>query len=359
MHSFFAKKSTAAGDGAEKKVVKKSNFEERKPWVEKYRPNKVDEVVSQNEIVAVLKKVLEGADLPNILFYGPPGTGKTSAALALCKQMFKTQEVMKDRVLEMNASDERGIAVVRTKIKEFAQRAVAPTSLSGQCASIKIIILDEADAMTHAAQAAMRRIIETYSSTTRFFLICNYISRIIAPLTSRCAKFRFKPLPVDDQLTRLKFICQNENVTADDNALTTLINLCEGDLRKSVGYLQALASTQQTIDGEFLRQVTGSIADDMLDRTLKNLSTASKPTVYTMTENIMREGYSAKQFMHQLLNRLIDHEYLTDMQKAEIFEKMSVCEMRLINGANEFLQLLDLFFCVQTQFVNPKSMGRV
>jgi len=150
--------------------------------------------------------------VPHLLLYGPPGTGKTSTILALAKELFG-HEFFKHRVIELNASDERGIAVVREKIKKFAQRKIAKhPDANFNCPAIQIVILDEADSMTIDAQAALRRIIEQYSANTRFAIICNYISKIIDPLTSRCVKFRFSPIAREAQIERLKHICEKEQV---------------------------------------------------------------------------------------------------------------------------------------------------
>ncbi|PAV57917.1 hypothetical protein WR25_23821 [Diploscapter pachys] len=320
------------------------------PWIEKYRPKKVDDVAYQDEVVAVLKKVLGGADLPHLLFYGPPGTGKTSAALAMCRQLFKTPEVFRDRLLELNASDERGIQVVRTRIKEFSQRSIGPSSLGGSVGQMKIIILDEADAMTSVAQAAMRRTIEKYSHTTRFILICNYISRIIDPLTSRCAKFRFKPLPVEKQLERLQFICKEEKVNLDEEALKTLVQLTEGDLRKAVTYLQSLASSNTAVDSAFIRNITGRIDDQVIDDILAVLRSKDVNAVIKLTEKLRQQGYGGRQIILQLYEPLLTTDDLTDMCKAEVFEKMAEIECRLMDGADDFLQTMSLLVAIHEQY---------
>eukprot|EP01124_Arcella_intermedia_P003465 TRINITY_DN11915_c0_g1_i1.p1 TRINITY_DN11915_c0_g1~~TRINITY_DN11915_c0_g1_i1.p1 ORF type:complete len:233 (-),score=42.48 TRINITY_DN11915_c0_g1_i1:113-811(-) len=175
------------------------------PWVEKYRPKTVDDISHQEEVVKTLKKSLETGNLPHLLFYGPPGTGKTSTILAIAHQLYG--EDVAERVLELNASDERGIDIIRNKVKRFSSLAVSKDP------PYKLIILDEADMLTTDAQNALRRTMEHFSKVTRFCIICNYISRIIEPLTSRCAKFRFKSLGLSNIETRLEHISQQENIS--------------------------------------------------------------------------------------------------------------------------------------------------
>ena len=174
------------------------------------RPSKIDEVSHQSEVVSALNQSIKTGQVPHLLMYGPPGTGKTSTVLAMAMELFGKQ-FYKKRILELNASDERGIAVVREKVKKFAQRKIAKNP-EFDCPPIQIIILDEADSMTVDAQAALRRIIEAYSTNTRFCIICNYISKIIDPLASRCVKFRFSPINAASQKERLQMICKNENI---------------------------------------------------------------------------------------------------------------------------------------------------
>ena len=190
------------------------------------RPSKVEEISHQIEVVSALRQSVLTGQVPHLMFYGPPGTGKTSTILALAKELFG-HEFFKQRVTELNASDERGIAVVREKIKKFAQRKIArhPDGRTN-VPPIQICILDEADSMTTDAQAALRRIIEQFSSTTRFCIICNYISKIIDPLASRCVKFRFSPIAKEAQMERLKLICDREGVqVSGDDVFNSLIDI--------------------------------------------------------------------------------------------------------------------------------------
>merc|ERR1711934_1109631 len=211
---------------------------DNRPWTEKYRPKTMDDVSHQDEVVGTLKACLDGGSFPHLLFYGPPGTGKTSTVLAIAKDLFGDQ--FSKRVLELNASDERGISIVRGKVKDFARVAVG-----SQGPKFKIIILDEADAMTPDAQSAMRRTMEEYSTVTRFCLVCNYVSRIIEPLASRCAKFRFKPLPQAAICDRLEMICKNEGVSCDADVLNAVNKVSGGDLRKAITFIQGVSRLSQ------------------------------------------------------------------------------------------------------------------
>src|SRR6195952_5799071 len=179
-----------------------------------------------------------------MLFYGPPGTGKTSTVLALAKELYGP-ELIKTRVLELNASDERGISIVREKVKDFARMQLSNPSAAYRaqrpCPPYKIVILDEADSMTQDAQSALRRTMETYSKITRFCLICNYVTRIIDPLASRCSKFRFKSLDQGNAKRRVEEIAEKEGVVLEEGAVDALIRCSEGDLRKAITFLQSAA----------------------------------------------------------------------------------------------------------------------
>uniref|UniRef100_A0A8C9TTI5 Replication factor C (activator 1) 4 n=1 Tax=Scleropages formosus TaxID=113540 RepID=A0A8C9TTI5_SCLFO len=302
------------------------------PWVEKYRPKCVDEVAFQEEVVAVLKKSLEGADLPNLLFYGPPGTGKTSTILAAARELYGP-ELYRQRVLELNASDERGIQVIREKVKNFAQLTAAGTRTDGKpCPPFKIIILDEADSMTNAAQAALRRTMEKESRTTRFCLICNYVSRIIEPLTSRCSKFRFKPLGDQVQEERLLEICEKENLKYTKEGIGALVRVSEGDLRKAITFLQSAArlNGDKEITESDVTEIAGVVPSKMIQNLLSICYKSTFDKLEIAIKNIIDEGYAAMQIIHQLHDTIID-ESLNDQQKSVITEKMAV-SIRLLNS---------------------------
>lgn len=260
-----------------------------------------------------------------MLFYGPPGTGKTSTILALAKELYGP-EMIKSRVLELNASDERGISIVREKVKNFARQQLT-NPLPGSkdkypCPPFKIIILDEADSMTQDAQSALRRTMETYSKITRFCLICNYVTRIIDPLASRCSKFRFKSLDQGNAKLRLEEIAETEGVPLEDGVIDTLIRCAEGDLRKAITYLQSAArlvgaGTQKDQEGDEAmdvdkKAVTVKIIEDIAgvipDKTIEGLVEAIRPktsgnsyqAISKSVEDLVADGWSAGQVVNQV-----------------------------------------------------------
>lgn len=357
MHAFLKTGKLGDGSASSSGVTGKKAAGKKPPipWVEKYRPRTVEEVVYQEEVVAVLKKTLEGADLPNLLFYGPPGTGKTSTILAAARQLFG--DIFRQRVLELNASDERGIQVVRERIKNFAQTTVSATRPDGRpCPPYKIVILDEADSMTRPAQSALRRTMETQSRTTRFCLVCNYVTRIIEPLTSRCSKFRFRPLAQDVLLERLSFICKSEGVTCDKDVLQRLIETSEGDLRRAITTLQSTARLRagEDVRNRDVLDVTGVVPDDLIDKLLDACTKDSYEGLKECLSLALIEGYSANQIIGQLHDRVVVHTEMKDMQKATICHKLAVCESRLLDGGDEFLQLLDLSCTIMKQMCHAK-----
>lgn len=307
-----------------------------------------------------------------MLFYGPPGTGKTSTILALAKELYGP-ELVKTRVLELNASDERGISIVREKVKDFARMQLTnpPAGYKARypCPPFKIIVLDEADSMTQDAQSALRRTMETYSKITRFCLVCNYVTRIIDPLASRCSKFRFKSLDQGNAGRRLREIAAAEGVPIEDDAVDALIRCSEGDLRKAITYLQSAArlvgaskaaknddsegNDKMDVDG-LDRKVTVKIIEDIAgiipDRTIDGLVKAIKPhkggetyqSVAKVVEDMVMDGWSAGQVVTQLYQAVIYDETIPDEQKNRIVGVFSEVDKRLVDGADEHLSILDL-----------------
>eukprot|EP00775_Hariotina_reticulata_P013628 gene13628-13754_t len=331
------------------------------PWVEKYRPRNVNEVAYQDEVVQTLKKSLETANLPHLLFYGPPGTGKTSTALAIARQLYGP-ELMKTRVMELNASDERGINVVRQKVKAFAAASVGQPVPGYPCPPYKLLILDEADSMTQDAQNALRRTMEAYSKVTRFCFICNYVSRIIEPLASRCAKFRFRPLHQEVMSDRVHYICKAEGVELDADAFKLLAQVSAGDLRKAVTTLQsAVRLAGSKVTRQAILDVAGQVPPEVIQQLLEACGTSSYQRVQQQVTDMIAEGYPAQQVLLQLQALVVPNTasgaaagqpaQLSDKQRSIICELLAEADKDLVDGADEFLQLLNVAGSTQAALI--------
>lgn len=310
------------------------------PWVEKYRPRSIGEVAHQEEVVQTLQHALSSGNLPHLLFYGPPGTGKTTSALAIVRQLFGP-ELCKARVLELNASDERGIGVVRDKIKNFAANSVGQGVAGYPCPPFKVIILDEADSMTGDAQNALRRTMETYSRVTRFVFICNYVSRIIEPLASRCAKFRFKPLQGDVINERINHICAAEGVAMGEGALEALSRVSGGDMRKAITTLQSAVRLRGSpVQPATILDVSGSVPPSAAQGLLAAARSPQFARVQAAVTDLIADGYPAQEILLQLQAALLQDAGAADSAKGKILVRLSEADKSLVDGSDEFLQLL-------------------
>jgi len=300
-------------------------------WVEKYRPRKLHEVVGQKHIVERLSAYVKTRSMPHMLFAGPAGSGKTTCAIALARELYG--DGWRDNLIELNASDERGIDVVRGKIKDFARAA----SISGT--DFKIIFLDEADALTSDAQAALRRTMERNTQTCRFILSCNYSSKIIEPIQSRCAVLRFKPLSEADVKHYLKRIAQAENVDITEDGLSAIITLAVGDLRKATNTLQVAASLGRKIDQDTVFESTENIKPseikDLLTVALGGNFTAARSR---LDELVARHGLSGEDIIAGIHRAVFDLPVDEDA-KMRLVDRIGEAEFRMVAGASERIQL--------------------
>ncbi|MDR0790907.1 MAG: replication factor C small subunit [Methanomassiliicoccaceae archaeon] len=300
-------------------------------WTERYRPKSLKEVIGQKHVTERLKAYVSAGNMPHMLLTGPAGTGKTTCALAMTKEMFGDE--WKGNFIELNASDERGIDVVRGKIKEFAR-----TAPLGK-AEFKIIFMDEADALTTDAQAALRRTMEKYSKICRFILSCNYSSKIIDPIQSRCAVFRFKPLAAEDIREYLSRIVKNENIKIDDAALEGLVHVARGDLRRAVNSLQVAASTGKKIDVDTIYQTTGMAHPEEVRKMLEAALNGNFVQARDMLDEIMISyGLSGQDIIKQIHSSFFDMS-IPDADKVRFIDRTGEIEFRIVEGSNERIQL--------------------
>ena len=300
-------------------------------WIEKYRPSNLSEVVGQTPITSRLKNYVKERSMPHLLFAGPAGTGKTTCALALARELFG--ELWKHNLHELNASDERGIDVVRGKIKEFAR--TAPLGEDG----FKIIFLDEADALTGAAQAALRRTMEKYSRTCRFVMSCNFSSKIIDPIQSRCAVFRFRPLKAEDVERYLKFVAVKEELNIDKEAYESLTYLAQGDLRRAINGLQMTAAANVDITPDVVYQAVAAArpeeVKEALEMSLNNNFAGARERLDTLQ---ITYGLAGEDVLRQMHRSVRDIE-VPDTIKVQMIEKLAEADFRLSEGANARIQI--------------------
>jgi len=291
------------------------------PWIEKYRPKNIDEIISHDMNIETIKKLLQGGALPHLLFHGSPGTGKTSTIMALAKEIYGNN--MRLMVMKLDASDDRGINSVREDIKGFAEKSNMFQK------GVRLIILDEADSMTFDAQFALRRIIEKYSTTIRFCLICNYENKIIPAIRSRCANFRFSNIDIKHICDKLKHIIISENINTKENVIESIALLAKGDLRKAINLLQSISL--QLVKSQDINYITVDMCYDvagvpsqkevnnMLDILLdKNINFNKSYEI--VTNMIKSQGYALSTVLKEMILVIINNENILKNMASYIAE---------------------------------------
>lgn len=303
-------------------------------WTEKYRPVKFKEVVGQDNVVKRVEALTNSLNIPHLLFAGPAGTGKSTLALVVVRELFGDN--WKDNYLELNASDERGINIVREKVKNFAR-----TKSLGDV-PFKVIFLDEADALTPEAQQALRRTMENYSATCRFILSCNYSSKIISPIQSRCAVFRFKLLEKKDIEKVIQRICETEKLTITPEALEILYEGSEGDCRKCINLLQSTASISPSVTPDLVSTIISNAKPKdikvVLDYAIAGDFAKAKEKLLDI---MLRESISGQDVIKAMQKEIWELPVEPEL-RVRLIEKTGESEFRITEGSDPFIQLQSL-----------------
>ncbi len=300
-------------------------------WTEKYRPKSFSDIKGQKEIVKRVKAFVEQQNMPHLLFAGPAGTGKTSLSLIVARKLFGEQ--WRQNLLELNASDERGIDIIRNKVKDFARtRAIGDVPF-------KIIYLDECDALTKEAQQALRRTMENYTRTCRFILSANYSSKIIDPIQSRCAIFKFKPLDKKDMFSLISMIIKNENLKIDLKAEEAVFEVSNGDCRKAENVLQSCAAIEKNVTEELIYSIASAAKPKEVKEILE-LAVGGKfiDSRNKLLDTMLAHGLSGLDIIKQIQKEVWELK-LENRQKAELVSKCGEIEFRMVEGSDEFIQL--------------------
>ncbi|ADQ65670.1 replication factor C small subunit [Halogeometricum borinquense] len=302
----------------------------REIWIEKYRPQTLDDVYGQEDIVERLRSYIEQDDLPHLLFAGPAGVGKTTSATAIARAIYGDD--WRGNFLELNASDERGIDVVRDRIKNFAR-----SSFGGF--DYRIIFLDEADSLTSDAQSALRRTMEQFSDNTRFILSCNYSSKIIDPIQSRCAVFRFSPLGDDAVREQVKDIAETEEIELTEDGLDALVYAAGGDMRRAINSLQAAATTGEIVDEEAVYLITSTARPEDIEEMVQSAIDGEFLTARSKLETLLVDtGMAGGDIIDQLHRSVWDFD-LDERTTVRLMERIGEADYRITEGANEQVQL--------------------
>ena len=304
-------------------------------WVDKYRPKSFKDIIGQDYFVKRIKAFIEQKNLPHLLFAGSPGTGKTTTALVIARELYGENGI-KGNLLELNASDDRGIDIIRNQIKEFARLK----SLSQ--IPYKIIVLDEADSLTKDAQQALRRTMEKYSASCRFILACNEMSKIIDPIQSRCVIFKFKPLTEDNLKTLVETIAKNESLTVKDDAKEMLVKISQGDVRRLTNTLQAASSIDKTITTNLIEEINDYInPQEVVDM----VNFAMRGDFFKAREEMIKlrtlRGLSALEILKEIYKQIIEMD-IDPKIKVKFVDRIATVEFRLVEGSDEEIQLESL-----------------